>query len=766
VLPSRALALGASLALVLSIQAPASSSEQVPQWDVRSDSGTLGDDVARFVAASPTLNMVNQGLDTVFVSGTSTKSPAARAAGLTDLDIGTTAYNANTGALRWRSTFDGGLGVTDTLGGFEVNHHNNLIYEVVNSGDKIVTIERSVADGKVSRSATYAGASADDSAISQRGGFLGVVGSVGGDFLALAYQTGGQTLELEARPVAGTALGADISHTGSLDTTRTLLATGRSSGFGTRGDVYTVAYNYRTDAKLWESTWASEGSRADEGLVAEAAHVSALNAGVGFVAGRTFTPETGWDILVTAHDLATGKVLWGPVRFDGEASGDDTPTHLVYSDPTSTLYLTGTSERGVPHGQDVVTIALDAATGERRGLAYASGNSSNADDAPTGLTVSKDGTGVFVAADVHNLLGSGSREAALFAYNSRLVGGGSASIGGQGDDRSAGVALNVAQDRVFLAGSSRDAATGFDHRAASFAISGFRLPAVEVPTQLAFTEASATQGQYTDQATLEARLTDDSGAPLAGRSVELSIGDRRLDVVSDAAGIARATFDLVDRPATYPATATFAGADQYLGSQTSTGFVIEREDAAISFAPASPDEGDYSDSVALEVALVDDTGTPLGGRAVEIGLGAESVSVETTQTGAASGAFTLTQAPGAYGTRAGFEGDEYFMPAEAAGSFVITEEDSSMSLTVSGKRSRPVLTATLVDADQPMSALSGREVTFYADGAIIGTAVTDDRGQAQLSPAKPLKGSSRDPVYRAVFAGDGYYLGSEAEDSF
>jgi hypothetical protein len=57
-------------------------------------------------------------------------------------------------------------------------------------------------------------------------------------------------------------------------------------------------------------------------------------------------------------------------------------------------------------------------------------------------------------------------------------------------------------------------------------------------------------------------------------------------------------------------------------------------------------------------------------------------------------------------------------------------------------------------------------VTFYADGAIIGTAVTDDRGQAQLSPAKPLKGSSRDPVYRAVFAGDGYYLGSEAEDSF
>ncbi len=638
--------------------------DEGPQWEATSDTGSLGDDVARFVGASPTLNMVNQGLDTVFVVGDSSKAPALTAAGIHDLDVGTTAYDANTGTVRWKTTFDRGVGITDRIGAFEVNFHNNLIYEMVNSGNDIVTIERGVSDGEVSRSALYPGAAVRDSAISSVGGFLGVVGSKGSRFLALTYQTGSQTLELEAQPVAGRANSADISHTGSLTTTRTLLATGQSSGFGTGGDVYTVAYNYRTGSKLWERSWASAGNRADEGVVAEAAHVTALGTGVGFVAGRTFTPERGWDIIVTAHDLASGEALWSsPVTFDGEASDDDIPTHLVYSDQTSTLYLGGTSERGVPHGQDVLTLALDATTGTRKAVAYASGDSSNADDRPTGLQVSKDGRRVFVAADVHNLLGTGSRQAGLFGYDAKLRSAGSRLVGGTGDDRSAGVALNQAGSRAFLAGSSDSFTTGFDHRVTSYSVDGFTLPPTEMPTALNFTDASASSGQHTDAATIEARLTDESGAPLADQSVTFALAGERQTITTDAGGLARATYRLSSLPGTYSAEVDFAGKGDLLASRSTAPFEVTKEVSSITLAVTGK-----GSKRALSAHLVDSDSPDSGLAGRRVTFFADGVPIGESET-AGDGSTRFPVPPGyrggSYTFRVVFGGDDYFRGSEA-----------------------------------------------------------------------------------------------------
>ena len=657
---AKAIGLAAAIAASVLPIAPASADEP-SQWETVSDTGSLGNDVARFTGASPSLNMVNQGLDTVFVTGTSGKPQTAGGA-VSDLDVGTTAYNADTGAVRWRSTFDSGLGINDQIAAFEVNFHNNLVYEVVNSGNDMVTIERSVSDGKLSRSATVTGARAGDSAISSVGGFLGVVGSKGSDFLALTYQTGSQTLEFQATPVAGRANSADISHTGSLDTTRTLLATGQSSGFGTGGDMYTTAYNYRTGAKLWERSFASPNNRADEGSVAEAAHVSALNKGVGFVAGRTFTPETGWDILVTAYDLATGAPLWaGPVRFNGVASDDDSPTHLAYSDKTSTLYLTGTSERGVPHGQDIVTIAFDAVTGEQRNVSYASGDSGNGDDSPTGLTVSQDGQRVFVAGDVQNLLGTGGRQAALFGYDSGLRLADKSVVGGPNDDRSAGVALNVAQSRVFLAGSTQTS-TGFDHRAASFSLEGFELP--KIPTTLAFTGDSSTTGQYTDSADLEALLTDDAGRPLADRVVTFSLAGEEITSTTNAAGLARATFPLTDDPDSYTASASVTETGRYLSAHTSSPFVIRKEDSAMTLAVGDPGK---QRTLTARLFDADTPASGLSGRQIVfLADGVEIGRATTDSTGTASlGNLHARLRKGSHRFAARWAGDTWFLGSTA-----------------------------------------------------------------------------------------------------
>ena len=91
-------------------------------------------------------------------------------------------------------------------------------------------------------------------------------------------------------------------------------------------------------------------------------------------------------------------------------------------------------------------------------------------------------------------------------------------------------------------------------------------PVSEVATSLAFTESSATAGQFTDEATLEVRLTDASGAPLAGHDVTVDLAGEPVTATTGASGVATATFELRAAPGVHDLTASFAGGDFYLPS--------------------------------------------------------------------------------------------------------------------------------------------------------------------------------------------------------
>lgn len=649
----------ALVALACAPALPASASGE--QWSARSDGGLLADDIAQHMGVSLT---TYNNPETVFVTGAAAKPASAGQVGVNDLDVLTTAYDAATGAEQWKARFDDDLS-DDQAVALEVNYNNNLVYVPVNAGADIVTAEYAISSGDEVSRWRYAGGSAADSAISQAGGFMGVVGSRGSDFLVLSYATGMGVVEMEDRPVAGRAHSADISHTGSLNTIRTLLVTGQSSGFGTGGDLYTAAYNYRTHTKLWERSWASPNNRVDRGLLTESAHVSALAKGVGFIAGTTYTPERGFDIIVTAYDLATGASLWsgdaGMRSFDGQVSKDDLPVAMAYNDRTGTLYVTGTSERGVPYGEDVVTLAFDAVTGTRERVAYARGDSANADDAPTGLSVSADGSRVYVAADVHNLLVAGGRQRALFAYDADLHPAGSRVVGGSGVDRSAGVAVGLDPSRVFVAGSSQSAPTGYDLTAESHATAGFVVQ--PVGTALAFTGPTPTGGDHTDDVAVAARLTESTGEPVAGQPVTLSLAGDTRTATTDANGVASATFTLSAAPGTYDLTAAFAGADPFTGSSASQPFEVR-------------------------------------------------------------------------------------------------PEQSAMALAIATTKSSRTLTATLTDGDAPGGPVTGRTVTFSADGVLLGTATTDAAGNAVLVVTNRYRKGAH--VYEARFAGDSHFLASTA----
>ena len=680
----RVLAAGAATVVFLPTPAFASHGDSkepvVPAtWETAHDGATGADEVALFAAGSAEGNVNNP--DSLYVTGTATKPQWMQALGINDLDVVTTAFDADTGAVRWSKTFDDG-GAVDRAAGMEVDGNDILLYVVSQSGTNAVTNKLNMRNGDIVKTYRYPSVTVNDTARSVTTSHLTLVGSSSGQFAVLDYETAGaspDTPTLDDRPVTGEAFGADIHHTwtGDIPSWRTIVVTGRESGFNNLGDAYTVAYRTDTKQKVWEQRWTSDGNRKDEGQVALSHYVRELGHGLSFVAGRTLTPDHGWDIFVGAYDLETGAPVWsgpGGLRFfDGDGLDDDEPVAMAYSDETQTLYVTGTSERGFPHGVDVVTLAFDALTGERRGIAHAAGDISNGDDSPASITVSADGQRVFVAAEVHNLLGTGGYRSAVFGYDAALRPAGSAylSAGGSGVDQAAGVAMGIddiddeaAEPHVLLGGSTDPGATRTDLAAAAFPVSGFAVQ--PVATDLRFTDASATTGQHTDAATLQVALTEGQGTPVPGASVDLSFGGDSYSAVTDANGVAT----------------------------------------------------------------------------VEV---------------------TLDDLPGPVAADVSFAGDDLRLPSSASTTFTITREDSHLDISVTGKGAGRTITASLTDADDPNSPISGRTLTFFANGVEVGQAVTGSDGKASIAAPPGSRGGSN--TYGVRFDGDAAFLGSEAVTS-
>lgn len=86
--------------------------------------------------------------------------------------------------------------------------------------------------------------------------------------------------------------------------------------------------------------------------------------------------------------------------------------------------------------------------------------------------------------------------------------------------------------------------------------------------------------------------------------------------------------------------------------------------------------------------------------------------------------------------------------------------DTSMSLAVQGNGAKRTLVSRLSVADDPATGVPGRTVDFYADGAAIGSVLTNLDGVASLVVPRAYRGSGH--VFEARFEGDDGYESSTA----
>jgi hypothetical protein len=190
-----------------------------------------------------------------------------------------------------------------------------------------------------------------------------------------------------------------------------------------------------------------------------------------------------------------------------------------------------------------------------------------------------------------------------------------------------------------------------------------------VSTRLSFTERSEQSGQYSDEAFVEARLTDAEGKALNDAVVVFDlVGGESASSWTAATGregYARVPARLIERPGTYTLTARYAGDDDsFKPSSTQTQFTILREEADLTLARSG--EGGSS---AVAGKLVDaDSGEGISDRVVQVFASDGSpIGSDLTE---GDGRYSVAIPPqhrGAKETFSGrFDGDEFYRDATAA----------------------------------------------------------------------------------------------------
>lgn len=192
-----------------------------------------------------------------------------------------------------------------------------------------------------------------------------------------------------------------------------------------------------------------------------------------------------------------------------------------------------------------------------------------------------------------------------------------------------------------------------------------------VDTTVAFSDDTASEGQYTDDAMIGAQLLDEAGAPIAGQELTFALtGEHHSDswtAVTGADGFASATRELTGRPGTYNLTVHYPGAeDTYGSSSNQMSFVILREDTGLSLE-LSQATGSGRNKTRTVTATLEEDGGGVGGKTLIFFCdGTQIGTADTDADGVAVSQAPHNCAKGDHLYEVVFEGDDFFIDSQAA----------------------------------------------------------------------------------------------------
>jgi WD40 repeat protein len=356
-------------------------------WERRYNGPHSSDDIGYAIVVSPDGS-------TVFVTGSSVGNG-------TGYDCATIAYNAATGTRQWLARYNGVAEFDDQCFSAAVSPDGSTVYVTGYSqqGLLYLTIAYNAATGAQRWVALYddgnRGANVVRSvAVSPDGSMVFVTGAsrgngTGYDYATVAYDAA-DGAQLWASRYNGPGNGDDEAASLAVSPDgSTVFVTGYGTGTTGLPGYETVAYSAATGAQAWARRYTGPGTN---GAKAAAAAVSPDGSTV-FVTGYSYGARSQQDYATLAYNAATGTSVWSH-RYNGPANSDDLAAALTVSPDGSAVYVTGESA-GVRTGGDYATLGYNATTGATLWLARYNGSGQNNDTA-SAIAVSPDGSTVFV----------------------------------------------------------------------------------------------------------------------------------------------------------------------------------------------------------------------------------------------------------------------------------------------------------------------------------------------------------------------------------
>jgi hypothetical protein len=240
-------------------------------------------------------------------------------------------------------------------------------------------------------------------------------------------------------------------------------------------------------------------------------------------------------------------------------------------------------------------------------------------------------------------------------------------------------------------------------------------------TALAIT--SDAHAAYQASTTVRATLSGPAGG-LAGLPVTLTLGAQRADVITDAAGVASASFIIRTLPGLTTITAGFAEDALHLASGAAVPFTVDRAAASLTGGAVTVQ---YSDSAVIATLKLGGASDP---QSVTLAANGTTIPALSDALGRIRVDTRDLLALGANTVVVAFAGNGRFTDATLTVPVTVTAEDATVALTVPATQATGALTATAQvtqAADGSLGDLTKAKVTFVLRNeanTIVGTIVS------------------------------------------
>lgn len=270
-----------------------------------------------------------------------------------------------------------------------------------------------------------------------------------------------------------------------------------------------------------------------------------------------------------------------------------------------------------------------------------------------------------------------------------------------------------------------------------------------------------TSGAYNHPATLAGDLTDSvKKAGINGATITFTLGSQSCDGVTNLSGHASCSITIQqDPPGPGTVTATYASDTP---ASASAPFTISKAGTKLTYT--GPLTQDYHDAFTASATLTDPVGgAPIASMLVTFSLGSgDSCGPATTGvSGVASCPITPTQQAGTLTITASFAGNADYRSSTDAESFVVTQEETTLTYigptVILQGASGVTLQAKLLEDGTTAPMPVGRTITLGL-GTQTCTGATNASGIASCSLT--FTGALGPEPLSATFAGDAYYLPS------